>query len=44
MGLGANNMGGSGLFVETVAEQLGEKYALSPLLSPLNYYLFSPYY
>lgn len=25
MGLGANNMGGSGLFVETVAEQLGER-------------------
>jgi ATP-dependent Lon protease len=28
MGLGANNMGGSGLFVETVAEQLGEKAEL----------------
>lgn len=42
MGLGANNMGGSGLFVETVAQPATKKCALPrllPLFSPSNSHL-----
>ena len=37
MGLGANNQGGSGLFVETVAEQLGTKCGRF-IINTVSYY------